>query len=95
VKSCPSCAESIETAAIKCLHCGEFLECESRNCLLDADGPWRNALAVDLAFLSVQVPHVAVEGSDFRDPLIRFTNSGGGPPPFVKRRFLALDADWA
>jgi hypothetical protein len=94
VKSCPNCAEPLETAAIKCPLCSEFLEGESRNCLLDADGPWRNALAVDLAFLAVQVPHVAVEGSDFRDPLIRFRNSGG-PPPFVKRSVLALDADWA
>jgi hypothetical protein len=95
VKSCPNCAEPIETAAIKCLHCGEFLEGESRNCLLDADGPWRNALAVDLAFLAVQVPHAAVDGSNFRDPLIRFTSSGGRPPPFVKRSVLAMDADWA
>jgi hypothetical protein len=40
MKSCPCCAEEIQDAAIKCKHCGEFLDVSKRPRLAEEKLPW-------------------------------------------------------
>ena len=40
MKKCPFCAEEIQDAAIKCKHCGEFLDASSRMSLAGKNLPW-------------------------------------------------------
>ncbi len=40
MKKCPFCAEDIQDAAIKCKHCGEFLDGANRPRLADERVPW-------------------------------------------------------
>lgn len=40
VKKCPFCAEEIQDEAIKCKHCGEFLDGSGRTRLSEEKGPW-------------------------------------------------------
>ncbi len=40
MKKCPFCAEEIQDAAIKCRHCGEFLDRTARATKPKEDSPW-------------------------------------------------------
>ena len=40
MKKCPFCAEEIQDQAIKCKHCGEFLDASARPRLAEEKLPW-------------------------------------------------------
>ena len=40
MKKCPFCAEEIQDDAIKCKHCGEFLDASSRPPVAEEKIPW-------------------------------------------------------
>ena len=40
MKRCPFCAEDIQDGAIKCKHCGEFLDASTRPRLTEEKVPW-------------------------------------------------------
>ena len=40
MKKCPFCAEDIQYAAIKCKHCGEFLDASTPRRLAEKKTPW-------------------------------------------------------
>ena len=40
MKKCPFCAEEIQDDAIKCKHCGEFLDASSHRQLLEKNTKW-------------------------------------------------------
>jgi hypothetical protein len=40
MKKCPFCAEDIQDAAIKCKHCGEFLNTSTSSRLAEKNIPW-------------------------------------------------------
>ena len=40
MKKCPFCAEDIQDAAIKCKHCGEFLDASTARRIAEKKIPW-------------------------------------------------------
>ena len=40
MKKCPFCAEDIQDAAIKCKHCGEFLDASTSRRIAEKKIPW-------------------------------------------------------